>query len=949
MCNKADRLCELIIDKQVDILALTETWLKSGDESVIVDLCPDNYYFIGQHRPSEKGGRGGGLAFVIARKIAAEEKIRRETHKTFELLVISIKSRLPMHILLIYRPPPSASNGLTTMLFLEEFESVLAEITTTVKGEYIVIGDFNLHFEKDEDSYVKRFKDILSIFECKQLVRGATHKRKHTLDLIIATQTMSQRIGDITVEEAEISDHCLIRCDIKSSPLVQPKRVIHNCRKFRNMDMTALRRDLAQRFNEMEDVSSVDALLTGYANAIEETLDIHAPKKSITLKEGNSKKWYDDEVHSARRERRRNERKYRKTQLEVHREVFMNQSKEVVRLIKQKKQQFFHQSFANATTKETFRLLKRLLVPEKKTVSPDRNDSELAEDFRNFFTSKIEEIQASFNIDNNTHDFSTYDARSQSVFTDFNQVSLEEMAAIIKRSPTKTCPLDPMPTWLLKDKSILRCLLPVITRIINMSLSSGSVPRGFKNANVRPILKKEGADPSILSNYRPISNLPFLSKILERAVAGQLTEYLETNGIMDPVQSAYRKAHSTESAMICVKNDLDMGLDQGDAVLLVLLDLSEAFDTINHGLLYNRLEKTIGLRGTALEWMKSYLEDRSQKCIVGRASSQPSRLSTGVPQGSVLGPLLFSLYMSPLGKIIEKHGIKRHFYADDTQLYQRLRLKDTNWQKTITDDVKKMEKCLEEIRMWMGKNQLKLNDSKTEVLVVVSKAQAHRTEDISIKIGSSFVRPSQEVKNLGCWLDGSLKMTKQVSNTVKAGYCLLRRIGRIRRNLDDATCAKIINATITSRQDYHNGLLAGCYDGTLKPMQHMQNNVARLLTKTRMRDHITPVLRQLHWLPIKARADFKLLSFVHAAIHDELAPAYVKDMFQLRDTGRPVRHMNRWMLNVPQVQRYEGKRSSSHRGALLWNTLPLFLRQPMSKSCFKRHLKTHLFTISFNS
>ena len=230
----------------------------------------------------------------------------------------------------------------------------------------------------------------------------------------------------------------------------------------------------------------------------------------------------------------------------------------------------------------------------------------------------------------------------------------------------KTCELDPLPASLYSD--CLPALLPFITDIINTSLKSGTVPDSFKSAIVRPLLKKHNLDPNELKNYRPISNLCFLSKLLEKVVLNQLNMHLSTNNLLNPFQSAYRQSHSTETALLHILNDLLLSTDSGKVSLLTLLDLSAAFDTIDHTILLTRLQHTFGISDTALSWFSSYLSDRKQTVLINDIYSQSAHLTCGVPQGSVLGPVLFTLYASPLSTIIESHSLKHHFYADDTQL-----------------------------------------------------------------------------------------------------------------------------------------------------------------------------------------------------------------------------------------------------------------------------------------
>ena len=228
------------------------------------------------------------------------------------------------------------------------------------------------------------------------------------------------------------------------------------------------------------------------------------------------------------------------------------------------------------------------------------------------------------------------------------------MRKFILKAPSKSCALDPLPTPILKK--CLDLLLPIISRIINNSLSTGSFPDEFKLALVTPLLKKLGLE-LVFPSFRPVSNLSFISKLSERVVADQFIQYCMDNGLYEPFQSAYTKHRSTETALLRIHNDILQSMDKQCVSLLVLLDLSAAFDTVDHHVLLPILERKYGVTGTVLDWFHSYLSGRTQCVSIDGVKSDPQSLKYGVPQGSVLGPILFSVYTSSLGDIIRKHGI----------------------------------------------------------------------------------------------------------------------------------------------------------------------------------------------------------------------------------------------------------------------------------------------------
>jgi len=248
-------------------------------------------------------------------------------------------------------------------------------------------------------------------------------------------------------------------------------------------------------------------------------------------------------------------------------------------------------------------------------------------------------------------------------------VTVDEVIATVRALPDKSCALDPLPTAQLK--AVVDIVAPFMTELFNRSLSSGSVPEVFKSAYIRPTprLKKTDMDPADVRSYRPISNLPVVSKILERLVARQLLAHFNKSSLLPRLQSAYRAFHLTETAVLKVLSDVLLAIDAGDLSALVLLDLSAAFDTVDHDILFRRLQTLYGLSGSVLLWVRSYLVPRYQSVRTGSTSSFPTLIMCGVPQRSVLGPILFLLFTADLIQLIQDHGLRRHLFADDTQIY----------------------------------------------------------------------------------------------------------------------------------------------------------------------------------------------------------------------------------------------------------------------------------------
>ena len=370
--------------------------------------------------------------------------------------------------------------------------------------------------------------------------------------------------------------------------------------------------------------------------------------------------WYLPEITEAKKLRRRYEGLWRSTGLHIYLDMYKSQRQLVLKLIRQAKRVHFAAKINehSSNPKQLFTVIDHLLHPRHNT------PKELAESFSSYFISKIAKIRTELDAHNHAAKVSYTPVEpcpGPTLLNGFVPVSISDILRLIDKSAPKSCGLDPLPTSVVKDHAVT--LAPVITNIVNLSLTSGEVPRELKRALVTPLLKKPNLDTNVLKHYRPVSNLHYVSKILEKILAMQLSHHLHENNPLEPHQSAYHTAHSTETALVRVSNDILRATDNKQSVFLVLLDMSSAFDTIDHSILLSMLNQRYAIGGTALKRFGSYLSDRTQQVRILGESSEPQPLDLGVPQGSVLGSILFTLYSVPLAEIARRHNLSVELYA----------------------------------------------------------------------------------------------------------------------------------------------------------------------------------------------------------------------------------------------------------------------------------------------
>ena len=782
----------------------------------------------------------------------------------------------------------------------------------------------------------------------KQLIKHPTHSNGGILDLIFLPTSFCVNNLQVLKEKA-ISDHFPIFFDIS---LFTNKLPLHFQKQYRNISLInekLFKHNITRHVVEiskhnLESEHCLNQALLDLHSQLSIEINKQAPLVTKTLRV-TSQVIRTKEIQEARRLKRRAESAFKKFRSENNRDSLKNAKKCLAKIVKNTRIQYFKDKFDKYKNdvRKTYGVINSLLNKNNDKVFPSHADAKvLANKFADFYNEKIEKIRSTLT---ETSQPTVYLKKMNIVdLSEFTIVSNEEVLTILESlNSNKQSILDPIPCKLLKECKME--LLPLLVKTINCSFKMGHFPSHLKTAIVTPVIKSTNLDCELLNNYRPISNLNLISKIFEKSVLKQLNEHLNRNNLYCRYQSAYRQGHSCETALVKIYNDIINYLSPTTYVILVFLDFSAAFDTIDHNILINRLSSDYGIKDKALKWFESYLNNREYRVKVNNTVSDERSLNYGVPQGSILGPILFSLYIKEINTIAHSHNINVHFYADDVLLYMKCN-NDT--------DFTNLENCLKRIKSWTDSNYLKLNNSKTKFLAVSTKYyKLNKVKELNI-MGERFT-VENSVKYLGFFLDENLNMEKQINKVCSVGYGMLRNLWKISRKVTDKKLrTQLVHSSILSRINYCNSLYAFIPKSFTHKLQKLVNASARFIFNITGKDrlnHITPYLKELHFLPIQHRIKFKVCLLVYKCLNtDSLAvcsPPYLTEML---DNKEPNKKWNlrmdsdKFLLAYGPLERLSFKdRGFSHAAPIIWNKLPLSVRESKTVDSFKINLKTHYF------
>lgn len=941
--NKLEFLNETMKEFSIDILFVTETWAHDSETQIIQNALPKNYSIKHAPRSDNPNITGGGVAIIYNNLFTKIKELTQfRSKESFEILAYSFYStNVYLNAAVIYRPGHPGSD----VQFLEDFSEFLDAFTEL--GNFVICGDFNYWLDNPAGKpYTKNFIDIIKSHNCTNSVTKPTHSAGHILDLLIHDKD-NTTTSDVVVHpiNSSFSDHSLITFQYKFPIKKQSTVKDINFRNYKNIDLQKLNQNVSEITSILNPTLPTNELVHFYNSSLKSLHDKHFPLISKTIRIKESNPWYDTSISNLRKERRKAERHWRNTHSTNSRHIYMNARTKVVKHIEQKKKEYYKTNIKNCKSNQAklWNLINKLIG------NPDRATPKnvTADDINNFFIDKIKTIRTeldatphSLNYSNIVLDYNTENNNIE-VITQFRCLTEAEVSKIVNSVNKTYCISDPFNYT--KVPKIISSLIPIITNIINSCFTSGTFPNSEKMAIVTPLLKKPSLDVEDLKNLRPVSNVTFLSKCIEKAILDQLLPHLNRNESISNFQSAYRQNHSTETTLCRIYNDLLHNIQNSLPSILILLDLSAAFDTIDHNLLMDDLCKA-GIQSDALLLLRSYIEGREQKVLINSTLSLSREVSFGVPQGSVLGPILFSLYSSKLSKIMAAHDIDHHMYADDTQVY--LPLTD------ISASQEKINTLLSDIKLWMSQRKLKLNPGKTEVILINGNLNSDvATQAKNINFVDDTVTCTK-VRDLGLFFDTKLNFEDHFNYIIQTCNYQLRKLSSIMKFLDIETANMLIHAFITSRLDYCNSLFVNLPQKNLKKLQTILNRAARLIFNLPPFTSTSSYLYDLHWLPIKARIEFKICLLVHKALKHK-QPTYLYSLLTnyssrtnmiLRAADDP------HLLTVPRLQNHSsfGSRSFAYIGPHLYNKLPHYVKNTSNTNTFKKFLKTHLFNKSYD-
>jgi len=905
----------LVEERTIDILCISETWLHQEMDSNFINIPNFKVYRC-------DAGRGGGVCIYVRDTLKSNRISATAVSNTaVEDVWVTVQSNmLPSFIIgAVYRHPHATSES------FEYIEKVFREMSLKQKPLFI-LGDLNDDLTKSNAKLAKMIKK--NKFE--QIIDKPTRITENTsslLDLIITNRP--DIIIHFDVIPCHVADHELITMTLNIKKTKRPP-VIKTFRDFKHYNPQSFCELILSKESTLSNISLTDNVndqVTILTEVIKSSIDALAPYVTRTVRRPPAP-WINDDIQRAISDRNNAHQALKSNRNEAALQVdYKVKKKNVKLLIQRAKRNYFRNKFTEYkdNSNKTWKIVKTL-VPHKKHLTNDCIRPIQRTDHFNDFFSKIGKLTYEQTIASKLQQ-NIDRARLTTNFFRPQPVNIETIILVIKHlRETNAVGADGIALRFIRDS--LPATVHYLTVIINTSLVTGVFPSLWKHGIVTPIFKSGDIDD--VNNYRPITILPILSKILEKIVANQLTSFLEANDLLSKTQHGFRNRLSTETALLQITDEIYNNIDKNQVNLLTLCDLSKAFDSVNHDILLNKLVN----HKIDTFWFKSYLDTRTQSVRINNDMSSKQQVPFGVPQGSILGPILFTIFINDLSTIA--HNCLLVQYADDSQFLHSDSVNNLN---TL---IRNTQHTLTQAKLYFDTNGLKLNPHKTQCIFIGSRQNIARIpNDTIIEFEGCSIKPSTSVNNLGVHLDSFMTFEPHVDKIHRKVVGTLIYLNHIRNQITTETRIMVVQTLALSIINYCSNIWGSANKTQMQKVQKLQNFAARVaLGNISKLDHITPHIKKLKWLKVNSKCSYDTCVFIYKIIHGNY-PKWLMPLQTVGNTsGVQTRQVN--SLFVKRSNTYTGARQMEIRGPKIWNMIPDNIRDINSFFNFKTKLKEHL-------
>ena len=914
--TKRDIIADFLNQNNVNIFGITETLLTTTLLSSFVFV--DGYNF----ERLDRKGKGGGTAVYIKENINYTRREDLENDNVEGIwLEVYVKHSKSFIVGIIYRPPSSSKH--ISKNFDKTFLNTIKKINRE-KKETLILGDFNCNYLDNKDC--TNFKEQLSLNGLVQLIKEATRTTNISQTLIdLLLSNKPEHLCDIEVIPSAISDHDIIRCRRKIGNYKHESETI-TCRNYKKYDASLVKEQLtSESWNFVYDKTDPNSAWDNLKTYLKNVLNQHAPKLEKKIK-GKISPWITSEIKAEMNKRDSLLRKFRKSRSETDHENFKCQRNTVNKLVKKAKSQY-HQDQLNECANEPKDFWKSL-----KSIFPVKGKEKLVKSFHinNELTHDSKEIASGFNtffanvasvVKSKAillRDFvwKQPTKRDQKTYNTFRLklVSTTDVYKLLRKLQKKKAGgMDDLPPRFLKD--IAPCLAEPLAYLINLTFTTGIIPDDWKTGKITPVFKS--GSKSNMDNYRPITVLPACAKIFEQCLSTQMTDYLENHNLLSNFQFGFRRKRNTELAATLFMDSIRKNMEKGQMTGAVFIDLSKAFDTLGHAHIIECLP-SYGIYGLEREILINYLFNRKQIVSHNRSISSYQPVFCGVPQGSVLGPLLFLLAFNDIGGVL-KHS-KIVLYADDTVIYTTAKSQQ-EIENNLTEDFGR-------VANWMQENDLVTNmkKGKTECMLFGTK-QRTKNATINIKYRYNSLSNTKSYKYLGIKLDQSLSLTEHFTSTFKKASGRMYLLKRIRPYLTRQAALAIHRTLIVSMFNYCSILTLN-----LTTTQHQ-----RISSFERRANELIFGSSPEKIPKIVSLAKLRMCNLVFDCLNGNVCSNFVNYFELMKNQTRN----NNKLIRLPAIRLESSRKSFYFNGAKSFNDLPINLREIESRSQFRSKLNEY--------